>query len=151
MLARLKVDLGVSGSQAALDKIVETENLDSAGNYAAAAKSAGDLLGIIDRLDSGALDSTSVVNVRSSARELGKTIANLPFAFGEQAEKIRFSDVPPALRDLIETMIKKVEVKLGQKDADIANKDMKDFMSGGLFFSQSDISGQMGKLLRLLT
>ncbi len=42
-----------------------------------------------------------------------KEIANLPFAFGEESQKIRFSDVPPALRDLMEDMITRVEDKIG--------------------------------------
>ena len=151
VLARLKLDLGVSGADAAMDKIEEAENLDNAGNYAGAAKAAGDLLGIIDRLDAKALNPESLENVRTSAGELGKVIANLPFAFGQEAQKIRFSDVPPALRDLMEDMIARVEDKIGQEDADIATKDLKSFMSGSDLFNQSEISSQMAKLLRLLT
>lgn len=151
VLARLKLDLGDAGSDAALKKIEEVDNLDSAGNYAEAAKAAGDLLDIVDRLDTGALNAEAIGNVRNSAGELGKVIANLPFAFGEDAQKIRFSDVPPALQDLMEKMISRVEDKIGQKDADIATQGMKDFMSGQEVYSQSEISSQMSKLLRLLT
>ena len=151
VLARLKTDLGTAGADAAMDKIEEAENLDNAGNYAGAAKAAGDLLGIIDRLDAKALNPESLENVRTSAGELGKVIANLPFAFGQEAQKIRFSDVPPALRDLMEDMITRVEAKIGQEDADIATKDLKSFMSGSDLYNQSEISSQMAKLLRLLT
>jgi hypothetical protein len=151
VLARLKLDLGDAGSDAALKKIEEVDNLDSAGNYAEAAKAAGDLLDIVDRLDTGALNAEAIGNVRNSAGELGKVIANLPFAFGEDAQKIRFSDVPPALQDLMEKMITRVEDKIGKKDADIATQGMKDFMSGQEVYSQSEISSQMSKLLRLLT
>jgi hypothetical protein len=51
----------------------------------------------------------------------------------------------------MEKMITRVENKIGQKDADIATKGMKDFMSGQEVYSQSEISSQMSKLLRLLT
>lgn len=151
VLARLKLDLGDAGSDAALKKIEEVNNLDNAGNYAEAAKAAGDLLDIVDRLDTGALNAEAIGNVRNSAGELGKVIANLPFAFGEEAQKIRFSDVPPALQDLMKKMISRVENKIGQKDADIATQGMKDFMSGQEVYNQSEISSQMSKLLRLLT
>jgi hypothetical protein len=151
VLARLKIDLGAVGSDRALEKITEVENLDFTGNYGEAAKAAGDLIDIIDRLDTKALNPDSISNVRESSRELGKTIANLPFAFGEDAKKIRFSDVPPALRDLIEDMITRVEAKIGPEDAAIATKEIKSFMSGQEFYSQSDISSQMAMLLRLLT
>ena len=48
-------------------------------------------------------------------------------------------------------MISRVEDKIGKKDADIATQGMKDFMSGQEVYSQSEISSQMSKLLRLLT
>ena len=151
VLARLKVNLGDSGSDEALKKIEEAEGFDNAGDYAGAANAAGDLLGVIDRLDTGALNAESLENVRISAGQLGSVIANLPFAFGQDAQKIRFSDIPPALSDLIEKMITRVEAKIGQKDADIATKDLRGFMSGSDYYSQSEISSQMSKLLRLLT
>ena len=151
VLARIKQDLGTSGLDRVLDKIEEAENFDSTGDYAGAAKAAGDLLGIIDRLDSGALNAEALENVRISAGELGKVIANLPFAFGEESQKIRFSDVPPALRDLMEDMITRVEDKIGQEDADIATEDLKKFISGSELYNQSEISSQIAKLLRLLT
>jgi hypothetical protein len=151
VLARLKTNLGDVGSEGVVQKIKEAESLDNAGNYAGAAKAAGDLLGIIDRLDTGALNADAIENIRSSSGELGKVIANLPFAFGKDAEKIRFSDIPPALQDLMKDMITRVEDKIGQEDADIATKDLKSFMSGGDYYNQSEISSQMSKLLRLLT
>lgn len=151
VLARLKVDLGAAGSSRAMEKIEEIENLDYAGDYDRATEAAGDLINIIDRLDTKALNPESLENVRASSRELGEVMANLPFAFGEQAEKVRYSDLPPALRDLIEDMITRVEAKIGQEDADVATKELKSFMSGGDFYSQGDISSQMAKLLRLLT
>jgi hypothetical protein len=151
VLARLKQDLGTSGLQRVVEKVEEAENLDNAGNYKASAEAAGDLIGIIDRLDAKALNPDSLENIRNSSAELGKVIANLPFAFGEDASKIRFSDIPPALQDLMKDMIKKVEDKIGQEDADIATKELRGFMSGADYYNQSEISSKMSKLLRLLT
>jgi len=151
VLARLKSDLGASGLQRVVEKVEEAENLDSAGDYESAVGAAEELIGLIDRLDAKALNPEALENVRNTAGQLGEVIANLPFAFGEQAEKIRFSDVPPALRDLIEDMIDRVEDKIGQEDADIATESLRDFMSGGDYYNQSEISSEMSKLLRLLT
>jgi hypothetical protein len=151
VLARIKNNLGDGGSEEAIKKIEETENLDDAGNYMEAARSAGDLISIIDRLDTGALNKVSLENVRSSAGELGRVIANLPLPFGSDTEKVRYSDLPPALKGLMDDMIARVENKIGQKDADEATKDLRSFMSGGDYYSQAEISSQMSKLLRLLT
>ncbi len=151
VLARLKLDLGVAGLDKAIENVEEIENLDFSGDYEDAAKASQDLIGIIDRLDTGALNSDSIENIRASSAELGRVIANLPFAFGEQSEKIRFSDVPPAMKDLIRDMITRVEKKIGKEDSNEATAELRTFMSGGDYFSQSDISSQMSKLLRLLT
>jgi hypothetical protein len=151
VLARLKSDLGTAGLDRVISKLEEAENLDNAGDYGKAAKAADDLIGIIDRLDAKALNPEALENIRTSSAELGKVIANLPFGFGQDAEKIRFSDVPPALRKLMKNMITRVEDKIGEEDADIATAELKKFMSGSELYNQSEISSQMAKLLRLLT
>jgi len=151
VLARLRQDLGVAGLQKALAKAEEAENLDFAGNYAKSAGASAELLDMIDRLDSGALNAKSLENVQNSARELGRVISNLPLPFGADAEKLRFSDLPSGLKDLIDGMISRVESKIGKDDADIATADLKSYMSGADVYSQGEIQSQMSKLLRLLT
>jgi hypothetical protein len=151
VLARLRQDLGDSGLQNVVEKVQEAEDLDNAGNYAAAVRASQDLIGIIDRLDSGALNAESLENVRSSARALGQVIANLPLPFDSPGTKLRFSDLPPVLRDLIDDMVAKVEQKIGKEDADIATEALRKYKSGGDAFSQSEVSSEMSTLLRLLT
>lgn len=151
VLARLKQDLGVAGLQKALEKVENAENLEFAGDYKGSAKAAEDLINTIDRLDSGALDATKLESVRDTAADLGRVIANLPLPFTNQAQKLRFSDLPPAMRDLVEDMITRVEAKIGKKDADIATQKLRSYMSGGDVYSQSEISSEMATLLRLLT
>ena len=152
VLARLKQDLGTSGNQDVIAKIAEAENLiGNVGDYAGAVKSASDLINTIDRLDSGALNAKSVENVRVATTELGKTIANLPLPFDNQATKVRFSDLPATLKSLAEDLIKRVEDKIGKKDADVATKELRGFMSGNDVYSQGEVSSQFNRLLRLLT
>ena len=151
VLARLKQDLGVAGLQKVVEEAKYIDKLHEVGNYAEAAGAGVKLLDIVDRLDAGALNKISLENVRSSAAELGKVIANLPLGFNNQNEKVRYSDLPPALRDLMDSMVERVEAKIGKKDADIATKALMSFKSGSDVFSQGEISAEMSKLLRLLT
>jgi len=151
VLARLKQDLGVAGLSRALKRVEEAENLDFAGDYAASAAASSELLGMIDRLDAQALNPEALENVRLTAAELGKTIANLPLPFGKEAQKVRYSDLPAGLKDLIEGMIDRVESKIGKEDADIATQKLKSYMSGADLFSQGEVQSEMSKLLRLLT
>jgi len=151
VLARLKQNLGVAGLQDALTKVQEAENLEFAGNYAESAAASSELLGMLDRLDTKALNPEALENVRLTAAELGKTIANLPLPFGKDAQKIRFSDLPSGLKTLINQMIDRVESKIGKEDADIATKSLKSYMSGADVYSQGEVQSEMSKLLRLLT
>lgn len=151
VLARIKSDLGKSGLDDVVQKIEEAENLDDAGNYAAAYDAADELRAILNRLDSGALNADSLENVRAATAALGKVMANLPLPFGEKAQKVRFSDLPPALRDLMDEMITRVEKKIGAEDAAEATARLKTYKSGSDVYSQSEVSSEMGKLLRLLT
>lgn len=151
VLARLKQDLGVAGLQKALVKAQTAEDMEFAGNYAGAAAAADDLINTIDRLDTGALDATKLENVRNTAGDLGRVIANLPLPFTNQAQKVRYSDLPPALKKLMDDMITRVESKIGKKDADIATANLRSFKAGADVYSQSEISSEMTTLLRLLT
>jgi hypothetical protein len=151
VLARLKNDLGVAGLDRVIDKVEEAESLDFGGNYAESARAAGDLISIIDRLDAKALNPEALENIKESSRQLGEVIANLPFAFGKDAQKIRFSDIPPDMKALIRDMVERVEKKIGKEDADEATEGLKKFMSGSDLFNQSEVSAEMSKLLRLLT
>lgn len=151
VLARLKDDLGTAGLQDVVEEVKRVENITGLGNYEEAARAGQDLLSLLNRLDQGSLNNVSLENVRKTAAELGKVISNLPLPFTNQAQKVRYSDLPPALRNLMETMVKRVEKKIGKKDADIATKELQSFMSGSDLYSQADISSQMARMLRLLT
>jgi len=151
VLARLSQDLGDSELQDVVEKIKEVENITGLGDYGDAARAGAELINILNRLDEGSLNKVSLENVRATAAELGKVISNLPLPFTNQAQKVRFSDLPPALKDLMENMVERVEKKIGKDDAAEATAELKGFMSGSDVFSQSDISSQMARMLRLLT
>lgn len=151
VLARIKQDLGAAGLQDVVQKVAKAEQLNEVGNYQDAAKAANDVIGIVDRIDSGALNPQALENVRSSAKALGEVIANLPLPFGSETEKVRYSDLPPALKTLMDDMLSRVTDKIGAKDAQEATVGLRSFMSGGDYFTQQEISSELSKLLRLLT
>jgi len=151
VLARIKQDLGDAGLQDVVQKVSEAEQLNEVGNYQDAAKAANDVIGIVDRLDAGALNPQAIENVRSSAKALGEVIANLPLPFGSETEKVRYSDLPPALKNLMDDMLSRVTEKIGAKDAEEATVGLRSFMSGGDYYTQQEISSELSKLLRLLT
>ena len=72
-------------------------------------------------------------------------------ARNKASEKIKFSDVPPALQELIHDLIERVENKIGLEDADLCSSDIKGFIEGRYKYTQSELSSQMAKHLRMLT
>lgn len=151
VLARLKLDLGDVELDEAVRKVEEAENLDDAGNYAEAARAAHDVIDIVDRIDAGAINPEAVIGIREGARALGEVIANLPLPTGYDAEKVKYSDLPPALRTLVDDMIARVVEKIGEDDAREATIKLEQYRSGSDVLSQSEISSELSKLLRLLT
>jgi len=151
VLARLKADLGESGNQGVVEEIKEADRLAQAGDYNEAAKAAGKLINVVERIDTGALNSKALENVREGARQLGEVLANLPLPFGNETMKLKYSELPPALRDLVKEMIDRVVDKIGREDAKEAIAGLESFMSGGDLLTQSEVSSEMSKLLRLLT
>lgn len=151
VLARLKQNLGETGLQDALQKVQHAEDMDFAGNYLESTKASAELLGLIDRIDSKALNAESLENVKATAAELGKVISNLPLPFGSENDKLKFSDLPAGLKSLMKDMITRVEAKIGKEDGAIATQELKSYMSGADVYSQAEVQSQMATLLRLLT
>jgi len=151
VLARLKQDLGVAGLADVLKKVEGLENLDFAGDYYEAADAMLNLTDMLDRLDSKALNPKALENVRNTARAGGVAFANLPLPFGDDNEKLKFSELPADFKTLMEDMVKRVEAKIGKEDAEIATKDLRSYMSGGDLYSQAEIQSQFNIMLRLLT
>jgi len=69
----------------------------------------------------------------------------------KESEQLTFADVPPALQELIHDLIERVENKIGLEDADLCSSDIKGFIAGRYKYTQSELSSQMAKHLRMLT
>jgi hypothetical protein len=151
VLARLKNDLGPNASQDVVDAVHQADKLAQAGNYSESVEASQKLLKTLDQLDDGSLNSEELANVKSAASELGKIVTNLPLPFKDPNAKMRYSDLPPVLKNLLDTMVDRVTKKIGKDDAAEATESLRQFMSGSELFNQSDLSANLAKMLRLLT
>ena len=97
------------------------------------------------------MNSEELANVKNAASELGKIVTNLPLPFKDPNAKMRYSDLPPVLKNLLDTMVDRVIKKIGKDDAAEATESIRQFMSGSELFNQSDLSANLAKMLRLLT
>lgn len=151
VLARLKQDLGDASLDEVAQKVEHAENLDNTGDYSEAAKAASEVIDIVDRMKAGALDARITDNVKMGATELAKAISNLPLPFKDQSQKIRYSDVPPALKKLIDDMAVRVKNKFDAKTYKEVTQKIEEFKSGARVMGQAEISSELNSLLRMLT
>lgn len=149
ILARLRDNVGVEGNQEILQKIAALEGIHQ-GDYKAASVAYADLSSSLSKIDSGALPDGTRGTLRRVSVDLAKAVANLPLPFDDQAQKVRFSDLPPVLRTMTEQLVQKVKDKYGA-EAPEKLEDITRFMSGGDFFAQKDVSSQLNHLVHLLT
>jgi hypothetical protein len=69
----------------------------------------------------------------------------------KESEQLTFADVPPALQELIHDLIQRVENSIGLEEAEECSFDLRGFIEGRYKYTQSELSSQMAKHLRMLT
>jgi len=151
VLAVLKENLGAAGLEGEFQLAKKVEMLNQAGHYVAASRAATELLDTVERMRTGALNNDSLENIKLAATQLGTAVANSPLPFGHDTKKMRFTDLPAPLQKLTQDMMERVEKRIGKEEAVEANKELASYISGGRLMTQSSISAELSKMLRLLT
>lgn len=149
ILARLRDNVGVNGNEEILQKLQAIEGIRT-GDYKAASLAYADLSNTLTRIDTGAMPPGTRGTLRRASNDLANAVANLPLPFDDQAQKVRFSDLPPVLREMIQNLVTQVEAKYSDK-APEKLEDINLFMAGGDYYSQSNVSTQLNHLMHLLT
>jgi predicted DNA binding CopG/RHH family protein len=150
VLAVLRDNLGKAGLTEEAKQAERVQELRDAGQYDASDKAAAELLDTVQRISTGAL-SNNLESVKLAAMQLGTAVSNAPLPFGVDTKRMRFSDLPAPLQKLTADMMDRVEKRIGKKESDQATKDLRSYISGSDLYSQSEVSAQLSKMLRLLT
>jgi len=151
VLAVLKDSLGAAGLTNEQKLAERVEKLHDSGHYVASARAASQLMDTVHRMETGALNRDSLENIQLATAQLGTAVANSPLPFGHDTKKMRFTDLPAPLQKLTKDMMARVEKRIGKKEADQATAGLQSYLSGGQLMTQSNISAELSKMLRLLT
>lgn len=151
VLAVLKDNFGAAGLTNEYKLAEKVQKLNDAGHYVASARAATELLETVQRMDTGALNRDSLENIQLATKQLGTAVANSPLPFGHDTKKMRFTDLPAPLQKLAKDMMERVEKRIGKKEADQATSGLQSYISGSQLMTQSNISAELSKMLRLLT
>lgn len=150
ILARLKVDLGESELQDIVKQVEEAQQADQKSDYGKSSDAAVDVVQMIDRMETGALNPNQLQNLKDAARALGRVIAYLPMPQGQQNIKLRFSDLPPSTKQLLQNMETRIKTKLEPDQAAKLLSTLNQFTSGTVQLSSDDLQQQLARLLAYL-
>jgi hypothetical protein len=156
VLARLKTELEADGLDApevnarldaALKKAVENDTANEEEVKAASE----DVLHAIDKYDVEKGEAELPAILREVYKSLGGLVYNETIDLGSTDVKMRYSDLPTGVQDLITNLITQVENLGGDGDGiETSLAKVKSFLSGGQMLSQPEVSGELARLVRLL-
>jgi hypothetical protein len=118
------------------------------GRAGDAAKALLNVEDIIDRRGDGLLlHDPSLV---SGNREAGRAISDFPFPHREVGMKYRYTDLPPVIKDSIDSMMQKVENALTEETADKVLGPLRGYISGDDLMHTAEIQGEMARMIAAL-
>ena len=151
VMFRLKSDLkSKTGTKTAIDKIEEAEDAELKGDLKEARKKSEEVLRIIDDLADDTTDEDDQEMLRNGSKSLGEAMARLPLPQGEVATKMRFSDLPLELRDLIEDITDRAAAKMNNDEFEQVVGPLKSYMSGGDYMDSDEIQSHLNRIIRML-
>jgi hypothetical protein len=151
VLARLKSQLkGQLGTQEAQDKLQEAQDAVDQGDMDQAQRKSNDLLQMVDKISSGAIDEALRIDLRRTSDELGQVMARLPVAQGDLSKKYRFTDLPEGLQNLVHDLLDRLDRTVGSDTFDSVAGPLRSYMSGGDVMSSDEIQSYLSRILRYL-
>lgn len=150
ILARLKQNLGDESTQDLANEIEAANAAQVAGDYLKMRSAGANIIDRIEEIQSGSLGKGVKQNLRESAEELGEVMAYLPMPQGDPSAKVRFSDIPPAAKDLIRRLVENTEEKVGTSEAKPFTDELRTFMSGGMRMHSDQLASNLNRLMKIL-
>jgi hypothetical protein len=151
VLGRIEEDLGgKTGTKAAIDLAREAQEADLAGDTERAQERAKHLIEELDKIANNTADLQDQADLRSKSMLLGEVMARLPMAQGDKTTKMRYSDLPVPLRDLIEDLLDRLSAAVTKEVFDEVAGPMKNYISGGDFMSSDEIQSHLTRIMRYL-
>jgi hypothetical protein len=151
VLFRLKNDLeDKTGTKNAIDKIEEAEDAQAKGEDIKAREAAEEVIKLVDDLADITTNADDQEMLRMGAKELGKVMAYLPMPQGQVASKMKFTELPMDLRDLVEDIVDRAAAKLSKDQFEESAGPLRGYMSGGDYMDSDEIQSHLNRILRLL-
>ena len=151
VLFRLKDDLaGKTGTKEAIKNADEAIEADRAGDDKKAKEAADRLITELDKIADNTVDLEDQEDLKRNGKQLAEVIARLPMAQGNANQKMRYTDLPVALRDLVEDLLGRLSTAVDQDTYDEVAGPITTYMSGADYMHSDEIQSHLNRIMRYL-
>jgi hypothetical protein len=151
VLFRLKDDLeGKTGTKKAVDDINEAIEADDRGDDKGARDAADRLITELDKIAENTVDLQDAEDLKRRGADLAEVMARLPLPQGDADVKMRYTDLPVALRDLVEDLMDRLAASVDQDTFDEVAGPLRSYMSGADYMHSDEIQSHLARIMRFL-
>jgi hypothetical protein len=149
-VARLKDDLQKqAGTKAAVDALTRAEEADDAGDPVEAQRAVDEALDIVDKVAAETISPDTYSTLRHGYEALSEALFEI--TRGQDAdEKLRYTDLPLPLRDLIEDLTDRLSSEAKAETYEELAGPLNTFKSGGDYMSMNEIRKHLSGIFRTL-
>jgi hypothetical protein len=151
VLFRLQDDLkGKTGTKKAMEEADAAIAADAAGDTKGAHEAGERLKVELDKIAANTVDLQDQEDLKRNGALLGEVLARLPMPQGDTTAKMRFSDLPVALRDLINDLLDRLSNAVSPEVYDEVAGPMANYISGADYMHSDEIQSHLSRIMRYL-
>ena len=151
VLLRLKKDIeGQPGADEAIQEIDAAQRSNDADEDRETKSHIDNIVKIVDRVAADTSDPNTAKTLRDGYSELGRFVAGTDLPEGVEADKMRYTDLPPETQGLIDTLLDKLEGYVDKETYDKATAGLMDFKRGGDVWNAGELMASLTRIMRFL-
>ena len=151
VLARLHDNVtGQPGADAIRAQIDHTLKLMDSAQLNELEQATGDLMKTINDVADKTTNASVQENMRNGFKALGTELAKLPMPQGSETAKMRWSDLPPQLQNMVEGVMGKLQQHLKPEAYGKVTSEVNDFKTGVHFATSDQIQSWLSNMTQYL-
>lgn len=139
-----------SGTKDAVDAADRAIAAAEAGDDEAAKVQAEDVIKEVDAVADKTIDSQDAADLRGASAALGEFMGHAPLPQGDEASKMRYTDLHPEVQKLVEDMLKRLKDDVSPDVYNDLAHDLLEYMRGGDYMDADEIHSNLAKIMRMI-
>lgn len=152
VVAKLRENLkNTPEAEEAVKELDDAAQAEAEKNFEKARLAADRAIHILDAAATGVRNIGTAETMRDAAKQLGRVIAFLPVAVGNDSVASSFEQLAPEVQNLIQDLVERAEkVRDPSEDASADLESIKGFISGGDQWTQPELNSALSRMIRIL-